>query len=433
MTGAALKYSRTAMGLHWVIALLLVYNHALGERTEHMERGPALFAVFQMHKSIGITILLLSLWRLWARIRHPRPAPVADSRWAKRLSSFVHSGFYVVMIGAPLTGWIIVSTSKTKIPTLLFGTIPWPHLPLGSAGRVLHEIAEEAHGALATIAIGLLVLHVVGALRHQFIMRDGLVDRMMPVSRAGIGAVALAFAALGGGYALGKVGPIPGMAAAAPLATSAAIAPVLAAPAAPAETRTEAVVAQVSEKAKEERKEEAVEAAKPESGPVPVWTMNPGGQLGFAVTVNGDKVAGRFDRWTADIAFDPERLDQSSIKASIDLASVGSGDSQRDEMLGGEDFFATSANRSAKFVATDIRAKGPGRYEARGTLSLKGVSRPVRLDFGLVIKGQAASAKGTASFDRGQFGVGSSQFSGDETISKMVAINFDFGARTATR
>lgn len=55
------RYSKTAMSLHWLIAALLVYNYALGERAEHLRQGPALFAILQLHKSIGITVQLLSL------------------------------------------------------------------------------------------------------------------------------------------------------------------------------------------------------------------------------------------------------------------------------------------------------------------------------------------------------------------------------------
>lgn len=436
------RYSRNAMLLHWAIAILLVFNHALGERTEDLERGPELFAVFQLHKSIGITILLLSLWRLWIRLRQPQPPPVEDAPMAKLLSKLVHWGFYAVMIGAPLSGWIIVSTAKVKLPTLLFGVIPWPHLPLGGLGRDAHEIAEDAHGALATLAVLLLALHIIGALRHQFFIKDKIMERMIPVSRAGLGAVGLALAMLAGSFALGKTIPL-GVASAAAQAAPVAVSQV----GEVAEQLDPALIPEDHIKAEPESEEEAkkdekpkdagkpkepedpkLAAALPITGPVPNWTVSPGGRLGFDVTVSGEAVKGQFGRWTGTIAFDPARLAQSSIKATIDLASASSGDAQRDEMLVGGDFFAVAAHPKASFTASDIRSKGGNRYEARGSLAMKGISRPVRLDFTLDINGNTATTRGTARLDRRDYGIGTGQFDGDDTISRNVGVNFAFSA-----
>lgn len=435
------RYSRTAMLLHWAIAILLVFNHALGERTEDLERGPELFAVFQLHKSIGITILLLSLWRLWIKLRQPQPAPVEDAPLAKLLSKLVHWGFYAVMIGAPLSGWLLVSTAKVKLPTLLFGVIPWPHLPLGGLGHDAHEFGEAVHGALATIAVLLLILHIVGALRHQFFIKDAILERMMPVTRAGLGAVALAFGLLAGSFALGRVMPLGGATASVPVAgavgvsrvgkTAEALDPALV-PDIQLEAKTEdeakpndaATDAEKSEKEEDEK----LAAGAPLSGPVTNWQVSPGGRLGFDVTVNGETVKGQFGRWTSSIAFDPARLAQSSIKATIDLGSVTSSDAQRDEMLVGGDFFATAAHPRATFTAADIRSKGGNRYEARGTLSMKGTSQPVRVEFTLDIKGNTATTRGTARLDRRDYGIGTGQFEDKDTISREVSVNFNFTA-----
>ncbi len=429
MTQAAIRYSATAMMLHWVIAALIVFNFALGERTEHLPRGPELFSAFQLHKSVGITVLLLSLWRLWARLRHPRPAPAADLGWAKRLSSLVHAGFYVVMIGAPITGWIIVSTAKTKIPTLLFDVIRWPHLPLGG-GDALHEAAEVGHEVLAKAAIALLILHVVGAVRHQFQLKDAILERMMPVTRAGIGSLLLAAGLLGGSFALGRAGPLPGLSgvSGAPAPTPPAAAGVNAATV-PALMAPEIEQPKTDEEADKKAADEEAKTVAEVSGPVPQWQVTPGGRLGFGVQVSGEGVSGSFARWDAAIAFDPDRLAQSSIKASIDLASVNSGDSERDDMLGGADFFATSAHPRASFVADDIRAKGDGRYEARGMLNIKGQAQPMRVAFTLNIKGDNATAKGTAQIDRRKFSIGTGQFAGDDTVSHAVGVTFAFEAR----
>lgn len=408
------RYSKTAMALHWLIAALLVYNYALGERGEHLRQGAALFATLQLHKSVGITVLLLSLLRLGIRFWHPAPAAVIDNQSTKYLSSAVHALFYIVMIGAPLTGWIIVSTAKIEIPTLLFGFIPWPHLPVSQGW---HRLAKDAHELLSNLMLALIALHVIGAVRHQFILKDGLLDRMMPTARAGLGAFAVALALFGGSYALGRSGPIPGIGA----AMTPAVSP------SPIAISEQAEIplpdATKTEDAKDALPEKAIAAE-----PVPTWQSASGGRLGFDVTVSGEQVTGRFSRWSSKIAFDPERLDQSSIRATIDLASATTGDGERDNMLSGSDFFATATHPQATFASTDIRSLGGNRYRANGSLSLKGVSRPVRLDFNLAIKGDKATASGSAILSRTAFGVGSGQFEGGDTIGTSVTVSFDFNA-----
>lgn len=416
MTDTTIRYSRTAMLLHWAVALLLIFNFGLGERTEDLERGPELFWVMQLHKSIGITILLLSVWRLGLRLFTPRPAKVADSSLAQLASSAVHWGFYAVMILVPLSGWVLVSTAKVQIPTLLFGTIPWPHLPV--AGHDVHEAAEEVHAIIAKAMLGLLALHIIGAVRHQFLLKDAILERMVPARRVGILGLLALLLSLVASFALAMKLPSPDTPqpgqALPDFQQAKADAPPAAAP--PAEAGDAMANTQ------------AVAAATDEApAAVPAWRVAKGGRLGFKVTVNGEAVSGSFGNWDADISFDPEQLDKSSIKATIALASVNSGDSGRDDMLRGDDFFGTSSP-TARFTANRIRAKGGNRYEAQGALQMKGVSKPVTLAFSLDITKDQARAAGTARFDRRDFGIGTGQFSDTGTISGDVTVDFAFRA-----
>lgn len=195
MTKQATRYSATAMLLHWGIALLLLFNFGLGERSEELRRGPELLWVMSLHKSIGISILLLSFWRLGLRLFTPRPAKAQDAGLFQMLSTAIHWGFYAVMILVPVTGWIIISTSRVQVPTFLFGVIPWPHLP--NWGRDVHEAAETAHAILSKAMLPLLALHIIGAVRHQFLLKDALVERMVPARRVGTLGVALLVVSLG--------------------------------------------------------------------------------------------------------------------------------------------------------------------------------------------------------------------------------------------
>ena len=186
MTQAASeRYTRVAIILHWLIAVILIANIVLAWQFDEA-KGLAKFQLFQIHKSLGITVLVLSLVRLGWRFVNPPPAPLASMKaWEKFASLAVHLGFYGIMIGLPMTGWLMVSASPRNIPTLLFGVIELPYLPFvhGLAVEQAKELAEsfgEAHEVLAWITYGLLGLHVGAALKHQFIDRDTIVSRMIP-------------------------------------------------------------------------------------------------------------------------------------------------------------------------------------------------------------------------------------------------------------
>lgn len=179
------RYSSLAMILHWLIAVLILGNLVLGLRMGGAH-GLAQFQMFQLHKSLGISVLLLSLVRIAWRLANPPPPLSAALRpWERVLARITHGAFYLAMIALPLTGWLIVSASKFNLPTLLFGTVPWPHIAPVHAASIaerarIEGVAGSTHEVLAWMMIALIVLHVAGALKHQFVDRDGIVGRMLP-------------------------------------------------------------------------------------------------------------------------------------------------------------------------------------------------------------------------------------------------------------
>jgi len=208
-------YPPIAIVLHWLIAAAIVAQVVLAGRMEG-PRTPTSFAVTQLHKSIGVTILLLSLVRLaWRLANPPPPLPATMARWERELARFVHVGFYVIMIGMPLTGWIMVSASRNETPFVLFGVAPWFDIPglhdlAPSARKLWREIGENGHGILAKVVYVLLALHVAGALKHQLFSRDApVLARMAPGVKAGRWMeprILLGFAAV---VALAKFAPPP--------------------------------------------------------------------------------------------------------------------------------------------------------------------------------------------------------------------------------
>ena len=427
------RYTTVAIVLHWLIAAAILFQIILGWRMGDEPKGPATYAIFQLHKSIGITILLLSLGRLAWRLTHrPPPHPPTQARWETLASKIVHVAFYVIMIGLPLTGWIIVSASRLTIPTVLYGVIPWPHLPFlpelaAGPKHIWREIGENGHGLLVKLTYGLLALHLGAVAKHQLLDRDEVFGHMAAGAKPGwkeprawlaaAGLVAVVFA----GYAYKPaVKPRAAPAAPADIADAQAGTP-SAEPATPAEAATAAPTAVTPPPA---------DAAPETTLKDPVaWTVAKSSTLNFTASWAGEAIEGQFKRWTADILFSPDALDRSKLTVGIDMASAATGDGQRDSSLPSDDFFAVAAHPKATFTASKFRKTGEGRFVADGTLDLRGVKKPVSLPFTLKIDGDTATARGVTTIDRTAFGVGQGEWAATDQIGGKVKVSFAITAK----
>jgi cytochrome b561 len=180
-----LRYGTVAMTLHWLIALLIVGNVTSGFIFANLmtHGNPLFFPIVQIHKSIGLTVLGLSILRLIWRLMNPIPALPPMSAPLRFLARGTHYLFYALIIGIPLVGWLMVSASSTGAPTMWFGLFPVPSfsfladLPRAQRSPI-HGNLETLHAVLAYFAAALLVLHVAAALYHQFSRRDNVLKRM---------------------------------------------------------------------------------------------------------------------------------------------------------------------------------------------------------------------------------------------------------------
>lgn len=434
------RYAAVAILLHWVIAALIVLQVVLATRMTG-PRTPETFALFQLHKSVGITVLLLSLARLGWRLTHPPPPlPATLAPWERRLARWTHAGFYVVMLGMPLTGWIMVSTSRIAVPTLLYGEIPWPMIPglpdLSAPAKALwHEVGEAGHQLIIRCGFVLVALHVGGALKHQLFKGDEpVLARMAPGAVSGrsleprLLVIVLAVVAV---IAFGEqVRPPP------PQMSAASLAPPLPAPGRPsiqAPRVAEAPPSQPPSQPQPRTKTQTLTQRPPApSAAVPVrWAVAPGSRLTFESAWGGQPVRGVFKRWRAEILFSPEALDRSRIVVTVDMASADTGDGQRDAALPSTDWFDSARHPKAVFTATRIRNTGEGRFVAEGRLELKGVARPLSLPFELSIHGERAEARGIARLSRTRFAVGEGEFAATDQIPEEVRVAVDLNARRA--
>ncbi|MGE5722706.1 MAG: cytochrome b [Sphingomonadales bacterium] len=171
------RYSRIAMWLHWVIAALIIANLLLGFFHEDFGK-PVGDQLLLLHKSIGLTVLVLSVARLAWRIANRPPAfdPLMGP-WEARMAVGTHWLFYTLMIALPLSGWL--HSDATGHPTSFFGQFDVPMLPV-SHSRQSHEFWEQTHALLAFTMLIMLVLHLAGAIKHMLEGRGRLVGRMAP-------------------------------------------------------------------------------------------------------------------------------------------------------------------------------------------------------------------------------------------------------------
>lgn len=424
------RYSAVAIVLHWLIAAAIAFQIGLGWRMD-APRSPQTFAVFQLHKSVGITILVLTLARLaWRLMFRPPPYPSTMRPAERLLAHAVHVGFYVLLLALPLSGWMIVSSSKVAVPTFLYGTIPWPHIPGIRGLEAAHKAAVNAgavrtHLILVWLALAAILLHVAGALKHQFEQRDYLA-RMTPLPKGLTTAALLIICAFIGLMALGRnvhLKPVPIASREPPPALP--VAPVPHPTVAPPPPSAAAAVVQPKPEAAEVEPE-------PVSAQPSAWVIRKTeSALRFHTAWSQGPVDGGFASWRATILFDPDALARSSVRVTIDMGSVTAADSDQRSALPESDWFAVSAYPSATWTSNRIRHLAGNRYAADGTLSLRGVARPLPLTFTLDIDGNVATMHGTASIDRTIFGVGQGEWASTADLPALVTVAVEIKADRA--
>lgn len=375
------RYSGVAIVFHWAIAILILANFpiawTMGDR--NTDKSTA-FALFQLHKSIGLLVLVLSVGRLLWRVQNPPPALPSNMRsWERTLSQAVHILFYVVMVGTPLLGWMMVSASPTGIPTLFFGLFHWPHItPLAdaalSAKKEMHETLESAHGLFAWIILALLAMHVGGALKHQFIDKEHYLVRMLPgVFGKSDGPANKPRGAL---FTFGALAAI--------LALSAGLG------AAASKTKQTAPAA----------------AAAVQLGPDAWVVEQSASKIAFAGKHEERAFTGEFQRWSAQITFNPAKLDSAKAVVTIDLASAKTSSTYYDGTLPEADWFDIAKTPQATFTSKSFRALGGDKYEADGDLILHGITKPLTLPFTLKIDGAKATMDGKLTVKRLDYNLG---------------------------
>ncbi len=170
------RYTRTAMLLHWLIALLLLAQFGFGWWLDEVPRNtPERGFFINLHKSTGIVIGLLILLRIVWRLMHtPPPLPASMANWQQRVAALSHKAMYVCMVLMPLSGYLAANFSKHGIK--FFNLVKWA--PWGNDDKLLYAIFNQTHKITAVLFAALIALHLLAVIKHALIDRDHLFSRM---------------------------------------------------------------------------------------------------------------------------------------------------------------------------------------------------------------------------------------------------------------
>ena len=173
-----LRYTKTAMLLHWLIALLIVCAFALGLTMVDIHGfTPTKLHYYSWHKWLGCTVFGLAclrlLWRLW---HQPPPYPYTMSKWQQNAASGLHGLMYFLIFAIPVSGYFY--SLAAGVPVVYLGLFPMPVLI--DPNPELKPILKLVHYTLNVVLLGGFCLHVLAALKHQFIDRDKIMKRMLP-------------------------------------------------------------------------------------------------------------------------------------------------------------------------------------------------------------------------------------------------------------
>jgi cytochrome b561 len=181
------RYTRLAMLFHWLVALLIAINVTLVLTVDYL---PDTFErpMIDLHKSIGLTVLGLAIMRLLWRFANPPPAlPLSYAPWERKLAHAAHIALYLLIFLMPITGWIHDSAWKDAPthPLNLYGVIPWFRIGIithqdPATKEQIHALFSAIHASLAYVLYAMVAVHVVGALKHQFVDKEPEVQRMWP-------------------------------------------------------------------------------------------------------------------------------------------------------------------------------------------------------------------------------------------------------------
>ncbi|MCC6595434.1 MAG: cytochrome b [Rhodanobacteraceae bacterium] len=178
----ALRWGSLARFFHWSVVVLLLVQGTLGLVMVDLPKRPSVIPLFNLHKSLGLTILLLALLRLLWRAfdRHPQP-PAGMPQWQVLGARAGHALLYGLLFALPVSGWLFDSAASLR-PLFWWGLVKLPNL-MGGPSEALKPIFQASHQWLFVALVLVAAGHAAAALVHHFVNRDDVLRRMLPGRR----------------------------------------------------------------------------------------------------------------------------------------------------------------------------------------------------------------------------------------------------------
>jgi len=168
------RYSTTAISLHWIVAALIICAFTLGWIMTDLEVSPLKLKMFNWHKWVGITILLLVIVRLLWRLTHRPPLMLPMPVWQRIAAKTLHGILYVLLLLQPLSGWVY--SNAAGYPVVYLGLIPLPTLV--AKNKQVADVLMERHELLGWFLLVVATLHILAGLKHHFVDGDATLKRM---------------------------------------------------------------------------------------------------------------------------------------------------------------------------------------------------------------------------------------------------------------
>lgn len=382
------RYNAVARFFHWAIAFLIVFMIGLGLTMGSVNYGIPRHNVYDLHKSLGLLILLLAVGRIiWRFASLPPEALDTHAAWERTLAKAAHAFLYFAMFAMPLSGWLM-SDAAGRPPTFFGLAVP----RLLQNSDELRGLFGIAHALIAYGLIAVIGLHVAGALKHHLIDRDATLRRMAGNRLGWFRTVAvLLFVDLllsaGAFLYLKDAGSHQTMV------------PVQA-------QDVEIDTSKLGEHA---------------------WAIDQAmSHITFESSAMGEAFTGSFGYFDGEILFDPENVAASQVDIGINMDQIATGNAERDAMLLQADWFSITEFSKSRFVSRAIEHLRDNRYMVVGDLTIRNVSMPVSMPFTLDIreeKGQRiAYMQGKLTINRLDFGVGQGEWAGTDAVPAAVAV-----------
>ena len=180
MRNTRYTYGSVTKFFHWTIAAIVITMLILGLVMTSTHNSPLKFQLYFIHKSLGLSVLILIIARiLWRFLKEPPRYPDSVPRWEQKAAHFVQYVFYALMLIMPLSGWIM-STAARHIPSFWgWVKIPFPGI---AANRSLAHLNDQIHVCCAYILTAIIIIHVLAALKHHLLAKNNILTRMLPFS-----------------------------------------------------------------------------------------------------------------------------------------------------------------------------------------------------------------------------------------------------------